>query len=64
MIPYNVETLRMMTAGQDEAQRFAALEFRRADREWAVAAAARGGTSRPIRRGGSVAAVVSYLFAR
>jgi hypothetical protein len=62
MIPYDMETVRGMRARDTDVRRFAALEFRGADREWArrVSAMAR----RQKRPAGRWAAFVAYFLAR
>lgn len=62
MIPYDASTIRVMKANNAEVDRFAALEFSRANREWAAAAArsARQGK----RRARWMAAILAYLSPR
>jgi hypothetical protein len=62
MIPYDMETLRGMRATNAEVRRFAALEYRGADREWAVRES--GGVRKRSRPAAWWAAVVAYLSLR
>lgn len=62
MIPYNLETMRLLNPSTVAVRHFADLEYRASDREWVLAEAQ--GVRRSAQRGGLKAALVAYLSAR
>jgi hypothetical protein len=61
VIPYDMESMRAMKARDQEARRFASLEFGPESREWA---AAKAGEARRRPKGRWTAAVVAFLWPR
>lgn len=62
MIPYDVETLRMMSTRNGEARRFAALEYRQGERDAVLVSAVR--EARRGRAAAWLAVAISYFSPR